>query len=489
MSAFWCRHALQRCELQLESVPITMRSGGIRRRWFGNSVVNLIGGLGTAAVNLLLPAVVAKYLSRDEFSLWSLALQIIVYVNLLSVGLQTATARAMSFAGDSGVEGVVQQAVIARASRSIAAMSAGIALLVVVALVIAYPLLFPDVPTALVLQFRVVLILFGLVAVAQILAQADMGVFQGLHRYAVFVGAKLVTRVTAVLLVWLGVLMHQSMMVLALVMAAAMVMLWPVMRLAVTRSLSWARDISISAVDKACRWELLQYCGAFSVMSVSMLLVESAGILIVGRLDFRMTGAYAIAMTAATVPVGMLGAALSPLLTTSSAMYAQEEGRVKLPRLLTRSTVVVAVGLGVFFMMIEAFHSEIIRLWVGEKFVATAGPLLVILIGAHCLRNVCAPYSLMMLAAGLHRRALVTAALEGLVNLAASIVLGLSFGAIGVAWGVFIGSVVGIAGSLVFNTFRTQEITPRPLRFSLGAVALPIAVFVPLELYLWHMYL
>lgn len=461
---------------------------GLKRRWFTNSFFNLCGGVGGAAVNLALPAVVARYLSADAFSLWSLALQIVVYVNLLALGLQVATARAISYEGDAGAEHALHLPGIARAARSISAIASTLAVVVIGALVVGYPLLFPGLPRALTGEFRVVLVLFGLIAVAQIRAQPEMGVFQGLHRYGVFVSAQLTTRLLAVLLVWLGVQMHQPVPVLALLMAASMAMLWPLMRGAVVRWVSWGRDIAAAAVDKMRRRDLLQYCAALSVMSVSMLVVNSAGVLIVGRMDFHMTGAYAIAMTAATVPVGLLGAVLSPLLTTASAMYGSSETRAQLPRLLMRSTLIVAVGLNLFFVGIEVLHPAILRLWVGEKFVATAGPLLVILVGAHCLRNVAAPYALMLLAAGLHRRALVTAVLEGVVNLAASVALGLHYGAIGVAFGTLIGSFVGVAGALSFNTGRTPEITPRPWRFSLGAVALPMLLFLPLHLYLINLY-
>ncbi len=83
------------------STATAVPTDGLKQRWFGNSFINVSGGLGTAAVSLLLPAIVAKYLSAGEFSLWSLALQIIVYVNLLGFGLQLAAARAVSYAGDA----------------------------------------------------------------------------------------------------------------------------------------------------------------------------------------------------------------------------------------------------------------------------------------------------------------------------------------------------------------------------------------------------
>ncbi|TAM03344.1 MAG: hypothetical protein EPN67_09740 [Pusillimonas sp.] len=463
-------------------------ASGLKRRWFGNSFVNVVGGVGSAAVSLLLPAIVAKYLGADEFSLWSLALQIIIYVNLLGLGLQLATARAVSYAGDAGADAALRSAMIARAARSIGNRAAIVAVLLIAALVAACPLLFPSVPRASVAEFRLVLALFGLVGLAQILSQPDMGVFQGLHRYAMFVSAKMSTQILGVLLVWLGVRERQSIVTLAVLMAAGMTLLWPLLRFEMLRAVVWGRQIASTVVDKACRSELLQYCGSFSVMSVSMLVINTAGILIVGRMDFQMTGAYAIAMTAATVPVGFLGAALSPLLTAASAMYAKQETRVRLPRLTTVTTIIIAVGLNLFLVGVELLYPQIIRLWVGERFVTTAGPLLVTLVAAGCLRTVAAPYSLMLLATGLHRRALYTAVLEGAVNLVASIVLGVRYGAIGVAFGSLIGSFVGVAGCMAFNTARTPEITPHPVKFSLGAVALPIAIFVPLHLYLLHLY-
>jgi len=465
-----------------------MPANGLKRRWFGNSFINVAGGLGTAAVSLLLPAVVAKYLSTDEFSLWSLALQIIVYVNLLGLGLQLATARAVSYAGDAGADGAWQNPVIARAARSISNKAAMVAALMIVVLVVTCPLLFPSVPRASIAEFRIVLGLFGLVGLAQILSQPDMGVFQGLHRYFSFVGPKMSTQILGVLLVWLGVQARQPIAVLAALMAAGMTLLWPLMRFAVLRAVSWGRKVASAALNKACRRDLLQYCSAFSVMSVSMLVINTAGVLIVGRMDFPMTGAYAIAMTAATVPVGLLGAALSPLLTTASAMYARQDTRTHLPRLTTITTVIVALGLNLFLVAIELWYPQILRLWVGERFVHTAGPLLVTLVAAHCLRNVGAPYSLMLLATGLHRRALYTAVLEGTVNLVTSVALGIRFGALGVAYGTLIGSIVGLAGCMAFNTGRTPEITPQPFRFSLAAVVLPIAFFLPLHLYLVHVH-
>ncbi len=453
----------------------------LKRRWLGNSLVNLVGGLATAGVNVLLPAVVVKHLTAESFSVWNLALQMMVYVNLLSLGLQTTTARAVAHAADSGADGISRLPVIVRAARSISHGASGVALLLVAGLVVGYPLLFPGVSANLVGDFRTTLALFGLAAVTQILAQVDMGVFQGLHRNAVFVSVQMAVRLLTVVSVWLGVQAQQPMVVLAVLMATATALLWPSMRTVVTRGVPWAREVSAAAIDRVCRQELLRYCGTLSVWSLSMLMVNSVGIVIVGRMDFVMAGPYAIAMTAASVLVGLLNAALSPLMTSATALHASEANRAKLPALLMRSTIGVAILLNLLVAGVIVLHPYILRLWVGEAYVTTTGPSLLVLVGAHCLRNIAAPYALMLLATGLHQRALVSALIEGVANLIASIVLGVIWGAIGVACGTLVGAVVGIAGTLLLNSGRTPSLTPQPLVFSLRAVVLPLLLFAPLH--------
>jgi len=73
---------------------------GLTRRWLGNSAANVVGGLSAALFNLLIPAIVSRRLPPEQFSAWGLALQIVTYVNLLGLGLQTAMARAISQANE-----------------------------------------------------------------------------------------------------------------------------------------------------------------------------------------------------------------------------------------------------------------------------------------------------------------------------------------------------------------------------------------------------
>lgn len=458
------------------------------RRWLSNSAANIIGGVANAGISLLLPAVVVKHITPSEFSLWNLSLQIIVYVNLLGMGLQTATARAIARTTSSRDQTDPLAPATVRAARSIASISSIVAIILIAGLVIGYPLLFPGVPTNLLTSFRITLGLLGFAAVGQILAQVDMGIFQGLHRNFIFVGVQTVVRALSVLAVGLGASLGGTLVTLAALMSVSTVLLWPAMRAITRHLLPWVRYLTQVPLDRRLRTDLLKYCGTLSVWSVSMLLVNSVGILIVGHIDLPMAGPYALAMTAASVLVGLLNAALSPLMTSAASLHATEEGRKHLPNLLSRSTLGAAIALNAMVAISLVLYPFALRVWVGANFIQPVGPLIIALIAGHCLRNIGAPYALMLLASGLQRRAMVSALLEGLSNLLVSYFLGLRWGAIGVACGTLVGAAVGLIGALTLNTRHTPELTPHPLRFAVQTVLLPLIVFLPLQIILLNIH-
>ena len=456
----------------------------LSRRWLGNSTANLIGGASAAAFNLVLPAIVSRHLSTPEFAAWSLALQIVAYITLLGLGLQTATARAIAQA--EGRQDTASMQNIARAAQSIARWATATAALAALLLAVCYPLLFPGIPDRLLGTFRLVVLLIGLSTATQLLALVPMGIFQGLHRNIVFVSVQVVVRVLAVAMVWAGAHAGVALLGLAVILAAGSSLLWPSLRGLMRGLLAWSRTTGGVALDRDRRRELLDYCASLSVWGVATLLVNSVGVIMVGHVAFEQTGVYSLAMSASTVLAGLLGAVFSPLVTTAAALHARPQRQGELPRLLMKSTAWCAILLSLLFLVCLVFVRDIIALWVGPGFVAPLTPLLLTLVGAHALRNLGTPYAMMLLATGLHRRALLTGVGEGACNLVATVLLGQRFGIIGIASGTLVGAVAGLVGALVLNTRKTPELTPRPLRFAIVGFLLPLALFMPLDLLVVH---
>jgi O-antigen/teichoic acid export membrane protein len=457
---------------------------GLTRRWLGNSTANLIGGASAAAFNLALPAIVSRHLSTTEFAAWSLALQIVAYITLLGLGLQTATARAIAQAEGRQDSAAMQH--IARAAYSIAKWATAVAALAALLLAVCYSLLFPGIPGELLGTFRLAVLLIGLSTATQLLALAPIGIFQGLHRNIVFVSVQVAVRLLAVAMVSAGARSGVALLGLAAILAASSALLWPSLRWLMHKLLAWSRTINAVALDRGKRRELFDYCASLSVWGVATLLVNSVGVIMVGHVAFEQTGVYSLAMSASTVLAGLLGAIFSPLVTTAAALHAQPEHRDALPRLLMKSTAWCAILLSLLFLVCLVFVRDIITVWVGPGFVAPLTPLLLTLVGAHALRNLGTPYAMMLLATGLHRRALLTGVGEGACNLVATVLLGQRFGVIGIASGTLVGAVAGLVGALILNTRKTPELTPRPLRFAMVAFLLPLALFAPLDLLVVH---
>lgn len=450
------------------------------RRWASNSAINVIGGLSAAAFNLLVPGIISRHLPEEQFAVWSLSLQIVAYVNLLGLGLQTAAARFIAQAHERQDRLRLQQTV--RACQTISRFTAGLGLLLALALALLYPQAFPDLPPGLVGDFQWAVFFVGASSALQLLAMVPMGVYQGLHSNRSFVSVQILVRALTLILIAIGARVGFGLLALTALFSLGNLLLPLLLALRLTRQFDWVRGLASVKLDLALLRDLLSYCGTLSVWSISMLLVNSVGTLVVGRIAFHMTGAYSIALVAATVLAGLLGALLAPLLTTAAAMHAQESQRAGLPALLNRATVFSSLLLHGLFLCTLLFHGWVLQLWVGASYGAQAGDLLLILVGAHCLRNMAAPYALTLLATGLNRRALWTGVAEGLANLLATLALGLWLGVTGVALGTLVGAVVGILGSLLLNARKTEELTPRPGAFAFQGFVSPTLAFLPLHL-------
>lgn len=417
-------------------------------------------------------------MQNDEFAAWSLALQIVTYINLLGIGLQTATAREIAQASENGNQIRMQN--IVQAAQSIARFSTIGGLIFVLILVVAYPLIFPDIPEAIVPVFRLALLLIGISTAIQLLALVPMGVFQGLHRNNIFVIVQIFVRLITILSLWFSTKLDFQLLGFSIIFSASSIILYPAMKVVSYKLLPWHKKIR--SIDKKVRRELLIYCSTLSVWSISMLLVNSVGIVMIGRVAYQMSGAYSIAMSAASILAGLLGAIFSPLLTTAASMHASLEQREKLPNLLLRSTFICGLVLHFLFFLIYLCHRQIISIWVGDSYIETVSQPLLILVGSHALRNLISPYAMMLLATGLQKMALMSGLLEGLGNLVATIFLGLEFGIVGIACGTLFGALVGFLIALIKNTRNTPELTPKPLLFIVIGFLMPVIFVIPFYL-------
>ena len=180
-----------------------------------------------------------------------------------------------------------------------------------------------------------------------------------------------------------------------------------------------------------------------------------------------MVSAYAIASTVALGMSSLLGAALSPLMTTASNFYASSINKQKLPDLLNKVSLAYSLLLGVIIIGVILMGEFFLRLWIGEALAAKSLLIVFTLICTNSIRNMASPYSLMLLATGLHRRALATSIFEAVVTVLLVVGIGAKYGAAGVAFACLLGGALGVVANFIFNLRKTPEITPQPVKFLL----------------------
>jgi O-antigen/teichoic acid export membrane protein len=330
-------------------------------------------------------------------------------------------------------------------------------------------------------MMRWALLILGASFVLGLPASAWSGVFVGLQRYEipalVIGGARLISAVGVVLAAFAG----RSIVAMAAIMAITNVLSYGAQYAAMRRivpDVRFSRDL----VRRATANELLGYCFGLTVMSFSMLLVTGFDLILVGRFQFGAVTAYSVSAAMITFVSGVLSAILSVMMPHAAALHARRNPE-ELGRLVIISTQVAVILL--IFTGIPAliYAAPILKVWIGQQYVQTGQPILVVLLIANIIRLIGLPYAIVLISAGQQQLIKISPLTEGVSNLLASLLLGAMFGAIGIALGTLVGSIFAMAAHIFYSMPRTYaEIRFSRREYILSGVVVPLLCTVPLLL-------
>ena len=425
----------------------------LRWRFLKNAVANLGRGGLTGLVALVLPPVLVRHMTPATYAVWVLILQACAYVGYLDFGLQTAVGRYIAFAAEK--QDTAQRDTVfstALAGLALAALLSIIFLLIAAAIA---PWIFPAIPAALIPEMRWALLILGTATALGLPASAWNGVFIGLQRNelpAMTVGgARLLSAVGLILVV----LMRGSVVSMAAVMALTLLISYAAQYLLVRRLVPEIRFHSHLA-QRSTAFELSRYCFGLVVMSFSMLLVTGLDLVLVARFDFAAVTPYSVAAGLITFVGGALYAVINVIMPHAAGLHAKGDA-TGLAKLVITTTQLSVLLLVFICMPAVIYAGPILKVWIGQRYVQTGAPILVVLVIANFVRLIGAAYSVVLVAAGQQSQIKVSPLTEGISNLVASVVLGLMFGGIGVALGTLIGSFFSIGAHLFYSMRRTRD--------------------------------
>ena len=214
--------------------------------------------------------------------------------------------------------------------------------------------------------------------------------------------------------------------------------------------------LSIRLVEFGVLKKAARFCSLQSIWTTAMLCISGFDIAIVGHFDYLETAYYSIATMPTSFVLLIISSLMNPLMPATSALSTQRDPS-EMGDVLARVTRYTSTVLLVTGLPLVVFGFFILRVWVGPEYALHTLKYLRILVLANMLRNLCAPYATMLTATGKQGPATAAAISEAVVNLGSSLYLASRFGAIGVAIGTLLGSVVSILLHFTITMHFTRE--------------------------------
>jgi O-antigen/teichoic acid export membrane protein len=449
-----------------------------------NSFFSMGRLFASATVALVLPAYLTHKLPVATYSAWVLILQMSAYVSYLDLGIQTGISKYV--AEFEARKDPIGSSIRASAGLALMLCASGLGILLTLVLAWYVPEIFHEMPRALYGDVRVSLIFVGISLSVGLLCSTFSAVFFGLQRYAVPMVISVTNRILFTAVVLMAVYCRSSLTVIGALVATVNIVTG-LLQVEAWRRFARRVHLSLRGLDFSIVREMLSYCSTLAIWSAGMLCVSGLDITIVGHYDFGQTSFYSIATLPTSFAMSIMGAALAPLLPTASALGVQRTP-LQMGEILCRVTRYSTIFLFASGLPLLVAGYFILRIWVGQDYASHTLPYLRILVIANMLRNACMPYASMLVATNSQRFAIAGAVAEAIVNLSSSLYLVRHIGAIGVAYGTLIGSVVSVgmhfAVSMHYTYPKLRASRPHLLLAGFGRPAL-IAVPSLLLMRLW----
>jgi len=463
-------------ETLLSDHRVPEKSGGFAVTISRNVAASLVRVVVVSLVALVLPAYLTHHLPVDTYAAWVLILQLAAYVSYLDLGIQTAVSKFVAeFDAKGDHAGAGRHASAGLALMLLAGML-GVCLTLVLAWQV--PQLFHTMPASLYHEVRIGVILVGCSLSFGLVCSVYAGVFLGLQRYWIPMAISIVNRAFFTVMVIAVVARHGNLVAMG-VGAALVTVVTGLLQIFAWRKKAAHIRMSFDLLDYPVLKVMARYCSLQSIWIFAMLCVTGFDVAIVGRFDYTQTAYYSIATLPTSFMLLINSSMLSPLLPASSAMSTQRSPS-EMGGLLARITRYSTVGLLLTALPLMVCGFPLLRSWVGPLYAAHTLLYLRILVFANLVRSLCAPYATMIAATGKLGVAAATAISEAAVNLGSSIFLASRYGAIGVAVGTFLGSIVSVTLHFAITMrFTRQTLAISRLRLFLTGFLRPAAIVVP----------
>jgi len=433
-----------------------------KRLYQTNALLNLAGGASSACMVLILPYLLNRLLSQQDYAIWVLGFQVVLYVPMLGLGIHQILNRTIAHSLALGDFSQLQRQ-LGSGFLLVLLLASMVGILVWVSS--PYVGLLSGASSGADQQIGLVWRTIGSGASVGLLSLFFFGCFGGQQRYEWENAYKAMIALGFLSLVWWADIQAITLTPLTLAFAYVMViggaMTLLVWRFIYSDVFSWRmlKQWHFPTVKS-----YLRSMYGYGVWQIGILMVSGLDLWIVARVNFAAVPGYAIALSFLVFLSGSISAIAGPCLPLFAAHLAKADQSAFVVLFLVwqkRLLVLVAALCTLLWFTPNAFWQFLLQ--DSAPIFTQVFPILLL---ASCLRLSTLLYSLAILSANLQHRIVLSPLVEGLVNLACSVLLGLYIGVIGVALGTLLGALVCLALHALYNIPRTADkipLTPKAL--------------------------
>lgn len=424
-------------------------------KFITNAVANIINGSANAVFALVLPPLLLKRMSLDEYSLWVYCLQTGALIGYLNLGIQTAVGRYVALYEDKKAN-VIKT--IELANKILYGM-----LIVGIAIAIALGFFINDLVQISNVKLQdvapqIIIIVSAGYAIS-LLTNSYFGYFVGVRKNHipmwVNLASKIILGFLVVSLASRGLLIISiAFLTVNVVTTLVSFLLW---RLTVPHKVSM-----LSVQDKSDyknKKQFIHFCIGLSVWNLGMLLVSGMNTSIVGYYSFNDVAYFAMANGIVMALVGFVSTGLNPLIQVFTSQYAKDDCKTSV-KIIYASTRALSLFMLLSFALYFIVRDVFLFSWLQHDYAVHVGSFIDLLIIGACIRVLNIPYALALIATGNQNKALLGALVEGFINIVVGVFLCSTLGAKYITVAMIISSIVATLYNILVNVRLTKKDLP-----------------------------
>lgn len=429
-----------------------------------NVLSNYLGSGVSVVVAFLTTPLLTHSLGIVKFGVWALIGSLIPYFELLELGFANATVTYVARHAESGSDDRLRRTLNTSffVLMGPGAIAAGLAVVVAVFL----PHIVHTIPTHLMGQARVLLLLLAFDMAVSIPMDTFGGALIALQRYDLLNGS-LITVMVLQAIAWIVLLeMHRGLVALG-VATVAISLCGQFSRFLLLRRLVPRLAVSIRSFDRTILRSFATLSGWFSLSEISAAVVGGVDVIVVGIVvGVRAAAIYTVGQRLGTVPGKVLTPPTDVLFPYAGQLAGRgdRKGMDEATRHFTRVAMAIA---GPTCMAVALLASPAVRAWVGPSYHEAAKVAVILAISVLFQALAVAPRTVMS-GSGRPKVPTAVSAAEALVHVGAGIVLCRMYGLIGAAFATLACGVLLEAMVLLPILYRKLGTDALPFLFRLG---------------------